>query len=158
MSKRVGDMGTTVNLAILVGLGVGGYVLYEYLDPNKQSPTGNSVTSASVAPDLQSQVAEGNGPNYDATQYSSWADEIYSAASHYGTAFSDSASVLAIMDQIDNLADMYSLIQAFGTRNFSWWVSSGSYSLPGFIQACFSSGAVASFNQQLGYNNVAFSF
>lgn len=153
------DLGTDVQIAIFAALALGGWYVYEnFLSPGKTNPTGNGTTPTTVAPDLAAQTAAGDGPNYDATQYSSWADEIYAAASHWGNTFSDATTVLGILDQIDNLADMYALIQAFGTRSYSWYFGSSNYSLPGFIQANWGSSDITKFNQQLGYNNVAFTF
>jgi hypothetical protein len=161
--RRVGDVSTDINIGIIAAIGVGIYVLYQYLSPSSNQNAGSAGTSntagaAAAAADLQAQTAAGDGPNYDTTQYNSWADTIYSSASHFGSWFSDNGTVLNIMDQMDNLADVYSLIEAFGTRSFSFWAGPQNYSLPGFINAAFSSNAIASFNQQLAYNNVAYTF
>jgi hypothetical protein len=156
------DLGTDLNLAILVAIGIGGYLVYNYFagDGSSSSPADTNTTANTTATnDIASQTAAGDPPNYDATTYASWASTIFQSGNTVINMLSTPAPVLAIMDQIDNLADMYSLIAAFGTRQATGWSwSATTYDLPAFINAAFESSDIAKFNAQLGYNNVQYTF
>ena len=156
------DIGTDLQIAIFVAIGVGGYVLYKYLSPNPDGSTTSGKSSqstalppATVAQDLSAQVSAGNGPNYDATQYATWAADIFNAGNTMFPPLADDKTVLGIMNNMDNLADVYSLIQSYGTKNgnLGW-----GYDLPSWIQAAFSTAQIKEFNDQLGYNNVSYTW
>lgn len=153
------DLGTDVQLVILVGIGIGGYVLYNYLTSDSSSTNTNTGANTTAASDVAAQVAAGDGPNYDPTQYATWSSSIFQAGNTLVPMLSSPSVVLSIMDQLDNLADVYSLIAAFGTQQATGWsFSAQQYDLPGFIHAAFHDSDIASFNQQLGYNNVSYTF
>jgi hypothetical protein len=143
-----------------VAIGIGGYFLYQYFAGDDASTTDtNTTANTTAASDVASQTAAGDPPNYDATTYAGWASTIFQSGNTLINMLSTPAPVLAIMDQIDNLADMYSLIAAFGTRQATGWSwSATTYDLPGFINAAFETSDIASFNAQLGYNNVQYKF
>ena len=152
-----------INLGILAAIGVGIYLIVKEFG-NSGSSSESTATTAEIQADLASASSQ-EPPNYSSTQYSNWADEIYAAAATIA-ASSDSATVLGILDQIWNLADMYSLVAAFGTRKACpWWsgVTLDTFGcqqvgLNAFISQGFTSDMIAQFNQQLGYNNVSYSF
>ena len=161
-------MGSTVSdympIIILGAVGIGAYYLFTSLGskvPPANTGGTSGTTTATVQADLQSEIAAGNPPNYDSTQYAQWADSIFGAGSAWGTSFSDSQTVLNIMDSMDNLADVYSLILAFGTRgvyNGFLAITPTPMTLDAFITDAFSSAAITSFNNQLAYNQVSFTW
>jgi hypothetical protein len=168
--KKIGgfDIGTDLNLILLAGGAAAVYFLgnkFGLWGSGSGSGSGapanattQTVNPQTVAKDLQSQIAQGAPPNYDATQYATWANSIFDAGNSFWSGLADSGSVLAIMDQLDNLADVYSLINAFGTKRASTMTTGQYYDLAGWIKVAFSDSAINSFNQQLGYNGVTWSW
>lgn len=162
--NRIGDLniGTDVQIAIFLALGIAGYALYKFLAPAPAPPPGSTTASSgtTLTPDQATTDAasQSDPPNYDPSQYATWAADIQSEGNRFWT--SSGTNTLAIMDQIDNLADMYSLIAAFGNYRptDAGIPDPTTYNLPTWINAAFSSAAIAAFNQQLAYNNVQFSF
>lgn len=157
------DLGTDLNLAIVVAIGIAGYFVYQYFAGDSSSSSSpadtNTTANTTATSDVAAQTAAGAPPNYDATTYASWASTIYQSGNTLINMLSTPAPVLAIMDQVDNLADMYSLIAAFGTRQATGWSwSATTYDLPAFINAGFETADIAKFNAQLGYNNVQYTF
>lgn len=161
-SKSIGalNLGKDVDYIVIGGVIVAGIVLYKWLVP---PPTGQqtSTSGTTLTPDQAAQDAQSTGetPNYDQTQYASWASAIQSEGFRIWP-YSDGTQTLAIMDQMDNLADVYSLIAAFGNYDPSGLpgILGYTYTLPAWIHAAFKDSAIAAFNQQLAWNNVQFSF
>jgi hypothetical protein len=156
------DLGTDLNIAVLVAIGIGGYLIYNYFNGGSgdSSPADTNTTAdATAAADVAAQTAAGDPPNYDDTDYAGWASTIYQSGNTFAPMLSSPSAVLNIMNQMDNLADIYSLIKAFGTRQATGWsFSAQQYDLPGFIHAGFEDADIDKFNAQLGYNNVQYTF
>jgi hypothetical protein len=103
-------------------------------------------------------ASQGQAPNYTSTQYASWAAEIQSEGNRLFP--SSGTNTLQIFSEyMDNDADVYSLIAAFGNYSpIDLGIPDSSYNLPTWIWAAFTNAAVASFNTQLQQNGVNFQF
>jgi hypothetical protein len=164
--KQMGsfDMGTDLTIIVFVAGGVGIYFLGSYLGlwgsgSDSSTSQGNATTAAQATADIATQTNAGDPPNYDGTQYQTWASTIFAQGSSIVPSSDSAGVVLAIMDSLDNLADVYSLISAFGTQSTGIApILTFNYDLPQWINKAFTSAAVASFNQQLSYNNVQFTW
>lgn len=154
------NLGKDVDYIVIGGVVIAGVVLYKWLVPppssQQTSSSGTSLTPAQASADA---AAQPEGPNYDQTQYATWASTIQSEGFRVWP-YSSGTQTLAIMDQMDNIADVYNLIAAFGNYDPSGLpgILGYTYTLPAWIHAAFSNSAIESFNQQLGYNQVQFSF
>lgn len=166
MSRRRAKVGEIdyMQLGILAAVAIGGYYLYKKISATLPPITTGGAAQAQAtqaAADLAAAIAAGNSLSYPTTQYQQWADAIFQAGSAWGTWASDSASVLNIMTQINNDADFLALVQAWGTRsiyNGLFAITTTPVTLDAFVTTAFSASAIASFNQQLGWNGVTLTF
>lgn len=153
------DLGTDVNIAVLVGIGIGAYFLYQWLEGDSGSANTNTAASTTASSDVQAQTNAGNPPNFSQTQYASWASTIFQAGDTFAPLLSNPSAVLPIFQGLKNLADIYSLIQAFGQQEATGWsFSATSYDLPSFIHAGFEDSDIATFNQALSSNGIQYQF
>jgi hypothetical protein len=166
--KKVGDfsVGDSLPLILLVGGGIAVYFIGQKFNlwGNGGTPAGGTegaTTTTAVQTAVAAAAANADPdqqPSYDTVQYQTWASAINSAGNILIPALADSGSVLAIMGQIDNVADIDSLILSFGQQQHGLLMWQTSYDLPSYIHAAFTASDIASFNQQLAYNNVSFSW
>ncbi len=104
--------------------------------------------------DTQRQIeATGQTPSYTDSVYKDFADRLEVAMKGGGT---DEDSVYDVMRQIKNDADMYKLINAFGTRTGAWsWTAE---SLSQWILGDFNASGRKQINNILASNGVTYRF
>ncbi len=164
MAKKIAGIeeDVIITAVVLGAVGIGGYYLGKSMGWWGNTATAASTTAATAAAADLAAATSQDPPNYQATQYSSWADSIYSAGGVFSFT-TDFDTINNIMDQIWNLADLYSLIQAFGVRQacaWSWVINTGcaNYDLPSFLTKTLSASQIATLNQTLSYNTVQYTF
>lgn len=100
--------------------------------------TQNEKTIDNVQKDINQ-----NDLSYNDSQYSIWADSLYSAMNNLGT---DTKTVFLIFSKMQTMSDVLKVIEAFGERRgtFSW--IAGKETLPEWIGADLSSNEINELN------------
>lgn len=156
------DPGSALTLGIVVVAGLVGFAIYKLINPKKPPPgsttagTGTSLTPDQAAADAKAQA---NAPSWSPTQYATWAAAIQAEGNRVFPS-SGPNTIQIFNEYMDNMADVLSLIAAFG--NYSP-VDLGiqeafSYNLPTWLWAAFKDSTVAAINTQLQQNGVNYSF
>jgi|SRR5271156_5770955 len=90
-----------------------GFVIYNSVTNANNEQTLNQA-GTTAATDLKTLEAQGINPTYDQSQYETWCETIVEAI---GGCTTDSSSILAIFQQMKNLADVLQLVGQFGIRS-----------------------------------------
>lgn len=157
----MGDLGMDFNIGLIVIFGAVGYGIYKVLNPTKPPPGSQTASSGTnLTPDQAASEAKNQAdpPNYGSTQYATWAAAIQNEGNRFIA--SSGTQTLSIFDQMDNVADVLSLIAAFGNyRPTDLGIpDTNTYNLATWLYAGFTSDAIAAINQQLTWNGVNYSF
>jgi len=111
------NRGQAERIIILAGVGIIGFVGYRKLKAlvGIVKQTGSNIQTGTELGVLNQQQIK---PSYTGTQYSIFADGLYSAMVDYWYAYgTDEDGIKAIMQQMNNDADVLKLNQTFGTRD-----------------------------------------
>jgi len=141
---------------VLVGLGV---VLVTKIAKGElfsgvSNQKGGSSADDKAKDDLKKEQQKGVKPSYSTTQYSSWADQIYSAGlAAFGT---DEAAIYRIFSLQKNNADILSLYAAFGKRRLEFTTIKGD--LGAFLQSELNSSEISRVNGILKSKGITYKF
>jgi len=150
----------------LVVIAVGGFTAYKAIK-NAANAKQSKQNVDNATQDLQKLVAGGVQPSYLGSQYSSWADNIYTVLN--GCPSSGYIDTLkGIFNQMKNAADVLQVVTAFGVRPLSacWYIepvdlvlgNTPKADLAGWFTQQLSSSDLAEINQVLASNNINYSF
>ena len=140
-------------ILVLGGLGVGGYFLWKLFGGGGPPGASNTTSTQQAAADLQTSIKQGQALTYPLSQYQSWAQEIWQAMSIV-PANTNSADIIGIFMQMQNVSDVLELITAFGTESNLL----GSYTLPTAIQGLMEPTDVATINSDLQNAGINYQF
>lgn len=148
-----GDYGWVGPIAILAGLGIGGYLLYNFLSGNDSGTAQNNASidanSASTAQQsLQTAQNAGIQQTIDDTTLNGYATAITNLITTQNTFPVDYSTALQIQNIVlacNTITDWYRLVQLFGTKKYnaggsqslcSWFaINCQSADLPGLLKA-----------------------
>lgn len=111
----------------VIGVGVLGYVIVHNVVKAIRKAKDEQMQKA-VVKDSNSELSDlkdqGIHPSYPDAQYSAWASQIRTAFDGCDPSSDDYDTVVRIMKQMNNDADVYKLITAFGVAKWDecgWW-------------------------------------
>lgn len=126
-------------VAILAAVAGAGYLVYKYVLPALQS--GNSANNSGTTAANQTAAQQSNAqaaaagiqPTLNANEMANIANQVYSLGKS-ASGISDLQAITQQLDQVNNIADLNGVIEAFGTKNIPSGDVTSSFNL------CFSLG------------------
>jgi 3-oxoacyl-ACP reductase-like protein len=151
-----------INIAKVAGVGLGAFLLFKKGGIiNSIVNTFKGKTSVEVAEETKKELAkldrEGTRKSYGASQYTMWADQIY-AAIITSNPFNptDEDSIYRIFGLMKNLADVVTLIQAFGVRRIEYSTRGGGLGVQ--LQGDLTDSEILKLNKILSDKNINYKF
>jgi hypothetical protein len=155
--RHAGTIGSAlddVTVILVAGaLGVGGYFLYKLFGGGSPPGASNTTSTQQTSADLQTSINSGQPLSYPLSQYQSWAQQIWQAMSSIPS-MTNSAQIIQIFTQMNNLSDLLELITAFGTQSSLL----GSYTLPTAVQGLMEQSDIDQINADLQNAGINYQF
>lgn len=155
--KVSGFLDTVPTWAKVATLGFGAYVIWDLF---LRKDNANSQLGQDAATDLKTLHDQGIDPTITATQAEDFASTIVTAANDCGT---DEDAMYAVMQQLQNQADVLFLIQTYGVRQYKGcfdgdYFSYHSYNLAQTLTTELSGSELAHLNSILSSKGIAYQF
>ena len=138
-----------IRYALFGAVGYGAYKLIKALFGSKV-PT----TPDAAAKDEKKFQSEGMKASYPDSQYSIFADSLYSAFIYW--AGTDEKTIYSIMGKMNNNLDVAKLVKAFGTRRQEFTLMN--YSLGAFITDELGTSEIANINKMFAAKKITYRF
>ncbi len=104
-----------IAIAVVGGVGIVIYSIYKKIQ-SQRDEKGNKQENIQAKNELDNLIKIGIKPTYSESQYSSYANTLWSAMNGYGT---DEDIIMRVFANLKNDADFVSLSAAYGTRTIS---------------------------------------